>query len=107
MMEQLSMFSMMEVSGRQAALDWLLGFLRDDYFEYVEDRAQLLRDGEDAGRLMTMEEYAEDLFRGHAGWYGLDGAFDSFQFHRAQVVVKERGSGRTYEFSKTQIIREI
>lgn len=105
MMEQLNMFAAMGIG--PSPLEYLCQNIREDYFDYVEERKEWLKDGGNVPRLLTMEEYAEGLFASHYGYFGFGVPYDSFQFYPGRVEIHEQGNDKTWTFTKAQVIREI
>jgi len=105
--KQLSLFDDIEKVARQDAIDYVCSIIREDYYDYVEDRKKEILEGNPAGRFRTMEEFAAEQFDSWHGRDGMDGPYHSVRFFPGKVLVYERCRIRPWEFAKYQVVLEI
>ena len=106
-MEQLNMFAEMGLTADDP-LEVVCDLIRRDYAHYIEYRREEDEEWEEDTRpYMTIEEYAEDLMRRHAGWGGVHNVFWSIQLSPRGARLLQRYKPGEILLSKFEILREV
>ena len=110
--QQLNMFAEMGLTA-DSPLEVVCDLIRGEYDSYIEARTKRLRDededyaGEGVGPYLTIEEFAEDLMRRHAGWGGVHNVFWSIQLSPRGARLLPRYRPEEIRLSKFEILREV